>query len=335
MSFLRPLARIRGAFTLLAVVSTGFAAGAAPSAAQSSTSSEGGLFLLLPTGARGVAMGRAMTAMTGPETVWWNPAGLAGESQTRVQVHRGDDLAGDATSLTAVFTKAGLGVLAVSYQLTDVGDIPFVDDQQNELGLISNRNHVGIVSLAAPVVAGLAAGVNLKLVEQRFTCRGQCPQGVTATTVVVDAGVQWADAFDLPLRLGASVAHAGPRIQFFNEEQADPLPTRLRFAAAYDVARHFIDTPELRAVIAVEREGRWRDGGSSATYVGAELGAGIEQALFVRAGYVWGGELQLDGAAVGVGLRYDRIDVGIAKSLGTTTLAGESEPVQVTLGILF
>lgn len=309
--------------------------GAAAPAAGQGTAQEGGLFLLLPTGARGVALGRAMTAMTGPETVWWNPAGLAGETQGRFQVHRGEDLAGDATSLTGQFVKAGLGVLAVSYQLTDVGDQIYTDDQQNELGVISNRNHVGIVSLASRLVGGLAAGVNLKLVQQRFTCRGQCDPGVTATSVVVDAGVQWAGLFDLPLRLGAAVAHAGPRIQFFNEEQADPLPTRVRLAAAYDVARHFVDTPELQAVLTVEREDRWKDGGSAATYIGAELGAGSQQALFVRAGYVFGGELQLDGAAVGVGLRYDRIDLGIAKSLATTTLAGESEPVQVTLGVLF
>ena len=96
---------------------------------------------------------------------------------------------------------------------------------------------MGIGSLAAPIVAGLATGVNLKLVQQRFTCRGQCDPGVTATTVVIDAGVQWSDLFDLPLRLGAAVAHAGPRIQFFNEEQADPLPTRLRFAAGWRFGR--------------------------------------------------------------------------------------------------
>ena len=306
-----------------------------PGAGQAGTASEGALFLLLPTGAKGVAMGRAMTAIAGPESVWWNPAGLADQTLGRFQVHRGEDLAGDATSLTGIFARPGVGVLAVSYQLTDVGDIPFVDAQQNELGIISNRNHVGVLSLASRVVAGVSAGVNLKLMQQRFTCRGQCDPGVTATTVMVDAGLQWANLFDLPLRLGASIAHAGPRIQFFNEEQADPLPTRYRLAAAYDVARHFVDTPELRAVVAIEREERWHDGGSAATYVGAELGAGLEQALFVRAGYVWGGELHLDGAAVGVGLRYDRIDLGIAKSLGTTTLAGESEPVQVTLGILF
>ncbi len=319
----------------VAAAATALALGSAAPAAAQGTAQEGGLFLLLPTGARGVALGRAMTAMTGPETVWWNPAGLASESQGRFQVHRGEDLAGDATSLSAQFVRPGLGVLVVSYQLTDVGDQVYTDDQQNELGVISNRNHVGIVSLASNLVAGLAAGVNLKLVQQRFTCRGQCDPGVTATSVVVDAGLQWSRVFDLPLRLGAAVAHAGPRIQFFNEEQADPLPTRIRLAAAYDVARHFVDTPELQAVLTVEREDRWKDGGSAATYVGGELGAGVEQALYVRAGYVFGGELQLDGAAVGVGLRYDRIDLGIAKSLATTTLAGESEPVQVTLGVLF
>ncbi len=299
------------------------------------TAQEGGLFLLLPTGARGVALGRAMTAMQGPETVWWNPAGIAWQTERRLQVHRGEDLAGDATSLTAQFVREGLGVVSFSYQLTDVGDQIYTDAQQNELGVISHRNHVGVLSAASRLVGGVAAGVNLKLVQQRFTCRGQCDPGVTATSVVIDAGLQWDGVFALPLRLGAVVAHAGPRIQFFNEGQSDPLPTRIRVAAAYDVARHFVDTPELRAVITVEREDRWRDGGSAATYIGTELGAGTDQALFVRAGYVFGGELQLDGAAVGVGIRYDRIDLGIAKSLATTTLAGESEPIQVTLGILF
>ncbi len=328
-------ARLLRLLTTALIGLTVWATSAAPSRAQAGPASEGALFLLLPTGAKAVAMGRAMTALSGPEGVWWNPAGLAEQTAGRFQVHRGEDLAGDATSLSTIFARPGLGVLAVSYQLTDVGDIPFVDAQQNELGIISNRNHVGVLSLASNVFGGFMAGVNLKLMQQRFTCRGDCDPGVTATTVLLDAGVQWADVFDLPLRLGASLAHAGPRIQFFNEEQADPLPTRYRLAAAYDVARHFVDTPEIRAIVALEREDRWRDAGSAATYMGAELGAGLEQALYVRAGYVWGGELQLDGAAVGVGLRYDRIDLGIAKTLGTTTLAGESEPVQVTLGILF
>ena len=56
--------------------------------------------------------------------------------------------------------------------------------------------------------------------------------------------------------------------------------------------------------------------------------------LLVRAGYVRGNGEQLDGAAVGVGLRYDRFDLGVAKSLATN-IADETEPVHVTFGLIF
>lgn len=300
------------------------------------TAAEGSLFLLLPVSARSVSLGRTMTAMQGPEGVWWNPAGVSGETRTRLQVHRGEDLAGEATSVSALFARPSIGVLGASYQLTDLGEIERRDSQGNFLGTVFIRNHTGIVTLASSLGGGLSAGVNLKLLQQRVTCRGQCDDpGVDATSFAFDVGAQWRDALSLPLVLAAAVVHAGPEVQFFNEEQSDPLPTRLRVAAAYDVARHFVDTPELQAIVSVELEDRWRDPGNPATYIGAELAAGGLQALVVRAGYVFGAELQVDGAAVGVGLRYDRIDLGIAKSLATNTITGETEPVYLTLGVLF
>lgn len=310
----------------------------APVHAQGSggTATEGSLFLLLPIGARSVALGRTMTAMQGPEGVWWNPAGVSGEKRSRLQVHRGEDLAGEATSISALFARPALGVLGTSYQLTDLGEIERRDSQGNFLGTVFIRNHTGILTLASEVAGGVSAGVNLKLLQQRVTCRGQCDDpGVDATSFAFDAGVQWRGAFDLPLALAAAVVHAGPEVQFFNEEQSDPLPTRVRVAAAYDVARHFVDSPELQAIVSVELEDRWRDPGNPATYVGAELAAGGTQALVVRAGYVFGADLQVDGAAVGVGVRYERIDLGIAKSLATNTITGETEPVYLTLGVLF
>ncbi len=47
------------------------------------SSTEGALTLLLPIGARGIGMGRAVTASSGPESVFWNPAGLARLEQGR------------------------------------------------------------------------------------------------------------------------------------------------------------------------------------------------------------------------------------------------------------
>ena len=43
---------------------------------------------------------------------------------------------------------------------------------------------------------------------------------------------------------------------------------------------------------------------------------------------------QEDGARVGLGLRYERFDLAIAKSLAVSTL-GETEPVHVTFAIGF
>jgi hypothetical protein len=299
-------------------------------------STEGALFLLLPVGAMGVSLGHAVTALDGPESVWWNPAGLGGLEEGRVLLLRGEDIAGESTALTALFPRAGVGVLGVSYQLTDLGELEYRDNQGNFLGTISFRNHLGVLSAAAEVVPTVALGLNLKLIQQRVSCRGQCDDaGVTSTTYALDVGAQWQEVLGLPLRLGAMVAHAGPRVQVINEGQADPLPTRIRLGAAYDVLRHVVEDDEVHALLVIELEDRWRDPGAPATYVGVEVGAGLEQSLAVRAGYVFGADLQVDGAGVGVALRYDRFELGIGKSLASSTLMGETEPVHLTLGFVF
>jgi len=46
-------------------------------AAAQASSDEGAPFLLLPVGADAVSLGRAVTALPGQESAFWNPAGLA------------------------------------------------------------------------------------------------------------------------------------------------------------------------------------------------------------------------------------------------------------------
>jgi hypothetical protein len=109
----------------------------------------------------------------------------------------------------------------------------------------------------------------------------------------------------------------------------------LRIAAAYEILGHFVTTEELSLTLSVELEDRWRDLGSPATYLGTEFTAGAGDVLFVRAGYVFGAEQQLDGAAVGVGVHYERFDLGLAKSLASSPLPGESEPIHISFGFVF
>lgn len=313
--------------------------GAGPLHAQTeggASSTEGALFLLLPVGAKAVSLGRAMTAMPGPESAFWNPAGLADVDRSQVLVVRGDHAVGTATAASLLAARPGLGTLGASYFLLDVGDQEFRDRDGNVLGTVSVRNHLGVVTGATRLLGRLDAGLSLKVVQFRLTCRGLCPDaGTTATTYAVDMGVQLQPGETLPVRFGAMIAHLGPDLQVLNAEQSDPLPTRVRVALAYDLVRAFADSSELGAWLAVEVQDRLREPGSPSVYVGSELSAGADDALLLRAGYVLGDQDQGDGARVGLGLRYERFELAIAKSLAVSTLTGETEPVHVSFSIGF
>ncbi len=318
---------------------------AAPVTAQSQTpsgndpsSTEGALFLLLPVGARAVSMGRAMTALEGPESAFWNPAGLAGVRHSQVVIFRGDNPVGPATAISMLLVKNHVGTIGLSYFLLDGGTQELRDAYGNDLGTISVRNHLGVASAAARLGKRVNIGVNLKLVQFRFSCRGLCTDaGITATTYAIDGGLQFvpADSSDLPLRIGATIAHLGPRLQVRNAEQADPLPTRIRLAAAYDVVRSFFDTDQMNGWVTVELQERMRDPGSPSLYLGSEFKAGGTDQLALRAGYVVGDLDQENGARVGLGLRHERFELSIAKSLAVSTLTGETEPVYVTFAVDF
>lgn len=295
---------------------------------------EGALFLLLPVGAQGVSLGRAMTWVEGPEGAFWNPAGLAAVERSQAVIIRGDHVVGNATALTMLWAKPGAGTIGASYFLLDAGDIDQTDEFGNYTGSITIRNHLGIVSAATNVLPSIAVGVNFKVIRFQLACRGICADGgTTATTYAIDAGVQTKPTERL--RIGAMIAHLGPSLQVLNADQADPLPTRLRVSAAYNVVAALTDAPDVQGWFAVEVEDRMRERGSLSVYFGAELTAGAVDALSLRAGYVFSDLDQEDGGRVGLGLRYERFDLSIAKSLAVSTLTGETEPVHVTFTIGF
>jgi len=301
-------------------------------AAAQGRSDEGAPFLLLPVGADAVAMGRAVTAMPGPESAFWNPAGLASVPGSRLVLLRGDVAAGSTTAASALFVRPGVGTLGISYLLLDAGDQEYTDLADNPVGTISLRNHLAVVSVAAHLLPGLEAGVNLKVVQFRLSCRGICNGiGTSSSTYAFDAGLQMVPSPGTPLRLGAMVAHLGPRFQHENASQADPLPTRIRVSAAYDVLGR-LGRPDLEGWVTVELQDRLRGPGDPSVYVGSELAAG--GAFFLRAGYATDAD-QPGGASVGFGLRLEKYEVSVAKSLSSSILPGGSEPLNVSLSVGF
>ena len=102
------------------------------------------------------------------------------------------------------------------------------------------------------------------------------------------------------------LAHFGPKFQVVNAAQADPLPTRIRLSAAYEVLQYFSTPADLSLWIRVEVEDRWkRPGESPSFYVGTELVAGSTDVIFVRASRASGEINQAAEIAFGLGLRYE------------------------------
>ena len=249
-------------------------------------------------------------------------------------VYRGDQLVGESTAISVLLPWKGVGTFGASYFLLDVGEQDLRDEFGNILGSLSVRNHLGIASFAASFANRVHAGVNMKLVQFRGACRGRCPDlETTSSAYAMDVGMQAVPFANVPLRLGAMLAHAGTNFRIHNEEQADPLPMRLRLAAAYEVLHWFSGDAPTELWLAIETEDRARDLGSPTYYLGLDFSAaGL---FFVSAGYV-GGELDhTSGASVGVGFRLDRFDLHLAKSLTRSPVTGEREPVHVSFGVAF
>lgn len=308
----------------------------APVAAQGGVSGELEccLLLLVPVGARASALGGAVTALTGADAVFRNPAGLAGLEKGRFVIHHSDnatlDVQTDAFSL--LFTPWS-STLGISYQLFDKGEIETTDPTGQTTGALTYRDHLVVASFATPVGAGISAGLNYKVYQERVNCTGLCGgEEYAATTQAVDVGVRWNPPWHEALELGLSVVNAGFDLQVVNAEDSDPFPGRLHLGVAYDILAAAPGANGVALRLALDARDRLSALGSPTVAVGSELA--IQQAVFLRAGYAPGEGLGT-GAAVGLELRYDRFDIGVSRSFVNSALEGDSEPFQISLGLNF
>jgi hypothetical protein len=120
-------------------------------------------------------------------------------------------------------------------------------------------------------------------------------------------------------------------LQVLNAEQADPTPTRFRAGAAYEVMHHFSSDSTTALWASFDVSGSWRQGVEPRVGAGAELV--LDETIFVRAGYA-SGSGRASGAGVGIGLRYDRFELGIARSF-VGAAGGGQDPFQITFAVGF
>jgi len=282
-------------------VAVAYAFAPAPSAAQKAIMDEGTLDLLLPTGARAVALGQATMALAGTtESVWGNPSGLARMRGTSAAIHHSQSFGGTADAVAVVANSRILGSFGVSASLRDFGSSTNADDDGMEGGTIIPRSLIYAATYAASLER-LNVGLSYKLVQWRIDCSGPCTgeTGIMASTSAVDAGAQLSLDPALPITVGASVRNMGLRVQVNDEPQSDDMPSRLqaglelRVPGLDDVAggaevrvsadmvsdlRRIDPAPRVGAEVAWQRKIHVRGGYASRAggFGGPSLGVGYE-----------------------------------------------------------
>ncbi len=287
---------------------------------QAEPQNAGALFLLFPVGAQSVGMGQTAAAIEGRgELVFLNPSGVAGLATSEFALHTARLAAGATNALTAFFPRRGIGVFGAALDLVDYGDQEVSDSNGIPIARIAPRNLALLATYAAQLTGAVSLGVSYKLIEFRVDCSGACPAltGGQGITHALDLGGQFTVGADGALRIGVALRNLGFPLQVNNRDQADPLPTRLVFGAAY---RLLLRPPpqgvgtamdRLDLMLAADVESRWREAGTPDVRLGLDLG--YLDALRVRGGYAFVHQ-GLSGPSVGVGVATGTIGVDLART---------------------
>jgi len=280
-------------------------------------------FLLIPTGARPVGMGRAATAIVGDlQNAQWNPASLGALDSFNPLVSSYDGpLEFVVTKFAAAVPISGFGVVALSAEVQSFGDIPLtgLDSPDVTTGQISPNNLVAALSFGRRLVQRLSFGVAAKLIRSELY--GQ----LEGSTFGFDAGLHWAPLANVPLQLGASVLNLGPDLRLDDRPGAEtqPLPARTRFGLAYDALGHLLPEDGFQLLLALDLEHAIRNFATASQYFGMELG--VWNTLFVRGGYISETLIETNtGTTLGLGIAVGAFRFDLARELGVNQLGDET-----------
>jgi hypothetical protein len=125
-----------------------------------------------------------------------------------------------------------------------------------------------------------------------------------------------------------AVKHAGFKLQVQNRDQADPLPTRVQFGAAYRLwlAQATETRQALDARFLVDLQDDWGSYGSPDARLGVELGYG--EIVRLRSGYAIL-RSESSGPSIGIGLQLGRVSVDFARIFYDSS--SFDEPVHISL----
>lgn len=176
-----------------------------------SVGTAGGSELLIPTGAKGIALNGANGATVhGVDALYFNPAGVSNTSSgLETQFSNTKYIADIGMNYLALATNIGTGTFAFSLKSFDFGDIPHTtsSDPTGESGKTFSPQYLTLTAgYSKAYTDRIRFGASLKLVNETI-------MQTSANGLALDLGVQYTHV-SLPLNLGIVLKNLGPDLQY-------------------------------------------------------------------------------------------------------------------------
>ncbi|RMG66530.1 MAG: hypothetical protein D6715_06685 [Calditrichaeota bacterium] len=278
----------------------------------------GGTQLLIPVGARSIALGGgAVSNITGAEAIYWNPAGLSAGNKSELMFNNMQYIAGiDLNYFALVYNGGNLGSFGFAIKSLEFGTIEettaeFPDGTGRTY---SPTNVVANFTYARRLTDRINAGVTFKYVYESI-------MQTSGASIAFDLGVQY--AFNSNLRVGVVMKNVGTKMRYdgrnletsFQIPGSTPdaetgkfrgvaittdIPSLFSFGLTYKLNLNEQNSLSLSGAFSNLNEA------SDQMYGGVEYN--FNNFFFLRGGYTYDIQLnsdeQLFGATFGAGLRY-------------------------------
>ena len=203
-------------------------------------------FLQIEPDSRAAGMGMTGVGVANnASALYWNPAGLAGQVGAEITFTHAPWLPALGADLfyeylAGKYAVEGLGTFAGHVTYLNLGEQERTDAQGNVLGTFKSYDLAIGASYGTNIMENLAVGTGLRLIYSNLAggveVEGQATRAGVA--VGVDLGLLWTPQVGdgkIEPSLGFNLSNMGPTIQYSDSDQADAIPTNLRFGGAVGV----------------------------------------------------------------------------------------------------
>ncbi len=213
--------------------------------ANAQTGAAAVVFLMIEPDSRAAGMGNAGVAVAdNANALFWNPAGLADQVGTEIALTHSNWLPELTSDLSFEYLVAkhhikNWGTVGAHVTFLNLGEHEHRDEINTPLGTFRSYDLSVGVSYGFKLTKNLSLGTGVRWIRSNLA---SVSVGAQETRPGVSVGVDIAALYKFPefylgtiagqYNLGFNLANMGPKIQYSDSEQADPIPTLIRFGQA-------------------------------------------------------------------------------------------------------